>query len=148
MVIKSSAFKNNETIPSKYTCEGDDINPLLEVSGLPENTKSLTLVVDDPDAPAGNWNHWLVWNINSKTQYIYEDSVPAGAVEGTTSFGRVGYGGPCPPKGDSPHRYFFKVYALDKELDLEEGASREDLLSAMEGSVLEQVEIVGKYQRK
>lgn len=148
IVLKSSAFKNNEFIPAKYTCEGENINPLIEILNAPSETKSLVLIMDDPDAPAGTWDHWIMWNIDPKTHYIPEDSVPQGAVLGTTSFGRTGYGGPCPPKGDKPHRYMFKVYALDALLDLPEGASKSELLSAMEGHVIDEGLLVGLYGRK
>lgn len=148
MEIKSSAFKNNENIPSKYTCDGEDINPLLEILGVPEEAKSLVLIVDDPDAPGGIWNHWTLWNIDPRTQYIYEDSVPGNALEGKTSFGRVGWGGPCPPKGDKPHRYIFTVYALDTELDLPKGAEKEELEEAMKGHIIDKASIIGLYGRK
>lgn len=148
MEIKSSAFKNNENIPSKYTCDGEDINPLLEILGVPEEAKSLVLIVDDPDAPGGIWNHWTLWNIDPRTQYIYEDSVPGNALEGKTSFGRVGWGGPCPPKGDKPHRYIFTVYALDTELNLPEGAEKEELEEAMKGHIIDKASIIGLYGRK
>ncbi len=148
LVIKSSAFKNNEFIPAKYTCEGENVNPLLEILNVPPETKSLVLIMDDPDAPSGTWDHWIMWNIDPKTHYIPEDSVPAGAVEGTTSFGRLGYGGPCPPRGDKPHRYMFKVYALDTVLDLKEGAVKAELEKAMAGHILDQTTLIGLYQRK
>ena len=145
MKIASSAFENNAQIPSKYTCDAENINPPLEISEIPEGTVSLALLVDDPDAPAGDWVHWLVWNIPPSTESIAEGSAPQG-VEGTTDFGKTEWGGPCPPSGT--HRYFFKLYALDTELDLPETAKKVDLLNAMDGHVLEQVEIVGLYQRQ
>ncbi len=145
--IKTSAFKNGKPVPAKYTCEGEDINPLIEIQNKPAGTKSLALIVEDPDAPGGTWVHWLVWNIDPKTQYIHEDSLPAGAVEGTTSFGKIGYGGPCPPRGDKPHRYFFRAYALDRELDLPSGADKNALLQAMDGHIIGETEIYGTYAR-
>jgi Raf kinase inhibitor-like YbhB/YbcL family protein len=148
LVLKTSAFKEGGTIPKKHTCDGDDVNPMLEIKNVPEGTKSLALIVDDPDATRGApWDHWIVWNIPPKTQYILEDSVPAGAVQGTTSFGYKKYGGPCPPKGSKPHRYMFKLYALDTELDLPEGATKAELEKAMEGHILDQTVLVGLYQR-
>lgn len=108
----------------------------------------MVLIMDDPDAPAGTWDHWIMWNIEPKTHYIEEGSLPAGAVLGTTSFGRTGYGGPCPPRGDKPHRYMFKAYALDNVLDLDEGVSKSELLKAMEGHVLDEGLLIGLYARK
>jgi Raf kinase inhibitor-like YbhB/YbcL family protein len=149
IVVKSSAFKEGGTIPEKHTCDGENVNPLLEILGAPEGTKTLALIMDDPDATSGGvWVHWLIWNIEPKTQYIHEDNLPAGAVLGTTSFGKIGYGGPCPPRGNEPHRYMFKVYALDSVLDLAEGAKKEELLQAMEGHVLDEGVLIGLYARK
>lgn len=139
-------FSNNRTIPVKYTCDGEDVSPGIEVSEIPSGTASLAIVVEDPDAPSGTWVHWLVWNIPVSEDFvrIEEDSVPG--VLGINDFGKLEYGGPCPPSGI--HRYFFKVYALDSELDLEEGSSKEDLESAIEGHLLGDVEVIGKYCRK
>lgn len=149
LTIKSSAFKNNEEIPSKYTCDGENVNPLLEILNVPKEAKSLALVMDDPDATGGlTWDHWLVWNINTQTNYIEEDNLPQGAIEGKTSFGKTGYGGPCPPKGSKPHRYMFKVYALDIRLGLMEGEGKTELTKAMEGHVLAQGTLIGLYQRQ
>lgn len=146
MIIVSSAFGNNGNIPKKFTCDGGDINPELRIENVPEGAKSLVLIVDDPDAPGGTFTHWIVWNINPKISIIKEESVPPGAVEGITDFGRIGYGGPCPPPG-KPHRYYFKVYALDSLIDLSEGASRSELEEKIKGHVLATAEIVGIYQR-
>ncbi len=147
--LKSSAFKPGGEIPSKYTCDGENINPLVEILGIPEGTKGLAFVVDDPDATSGGvWDHWLLWNIDPKTHYVPEDSVPAGAVQGKTSFGKEKYGGPCPPRGDKAHRYRFKVYALDALLDLSEGASKNELEEAMRDHILDEAELVGFYARK
>lgn len=143
--ITSSAFLSNETIPARYTCDGEDINPPLSFGGIPEKAKSLALIVDDPDAPVGNWNHWIFWNVNPEITEITEDSIPSGAVLGTNSFGRLTYGGPCPPPGT--HRYFFKLYALDSRLDLSEGSKKDDLEKATEGHILEKAELMGKYER-
>ena len=148
MELKTTAFKNNEVISSKYTCDGDDVNPLIEIVNIPEGTGSLVLIIDDPDAPNGTWDHWILWNIHPKTHYIPEDSVPAGAKIGKTSFKKPGYGGPCPPIGDKPHRYFFKAYALDVMLELPEDAGKKELEEAMKGHTLDKAELVGMYQRK
>lgn len=145
MKIQSPAFEQNQPIPAKYTCDGENISPPLVISEVPEGTESLVLICDDPDAPAGTWVHWTLWNIPPHTKEIPENSAPAGASEGTTSFGNTGYGGPCPPSGT--HRYFFKLYALDKTLDLPPAASPEQLQEAMEGHILESAELVGLYQR-
>src|SRR5438876_9788033 len=121
MKISSSAFQEGGNIPSKFTCDGTDANPPLRFEGAPAETKSLVLIVDDPDAPSGLFTHWLIWNISSQTTTIAEGSTPKG-VQGTNDFGKSGYGGPCPPSGT--HRYYFKIFALDRELDLPFGAKR------------------------
>lgn len=146
MNISSLAFTDHEMMPAKYTCDGQNINPPLAISNIPEGAKSLALIVDDPDAPAGTWIHWLVWDIDPHTFDIAEDSVPEDAVEGITTYRRPGYGGPCPPSGT--HRYFFKVYALDVVLDLPASSEKADLESAMTGHILANAEIVGLYSRQ
>lgn len=146
MIIISPSFKNNDNIPKKFTCDGGDINPELHIENVPEEAQSLALIVDDPDAPGGTFTHWIVWNISPRTSIIKEESVPPGAVEGMTDFGRSGYGGPCPPPG-KPHRYYFKIYALNSLIDLPPGATREKLEKKMEGRILAKAEIVGIYQR-
>jgi Raf kinase inhibitor-like YbhB/YbcL family protein len=149
LILKSSAFKEGETIPAKNTCDGDNVNPLLEIRNIPENAKSLALIVDDPDATGGVvWVHWLVWNIEPKTQYVSEDNIPFGAVQGTTSFNKQKYSGPCPPRGNAPHRYMFKAYALDIVLDLPAGSSKSDLEKAMGGHILDETVLMGRYGRK
>ncbi|MDI6820818.1 MAG: YbhB/YbcL family Raf kinase inhibitor-like protein [Patescibacteria group bacterium] len=149
LLLKSSSFKQNETIPSKHTCDGDNVNPLLEIRNAPPETKSLVLIVDDPDATHGGvWDHWLVWNITPKTQYIDEDTVPAHAIQGKNSFGNQKYGGPCPPKGTGSHRYMFKLFALDTELDLKEGSTKTELEKAITGHILDQTVLTGLYSRK
>jgi len=149
LVIKSSAFKNNDFIPARHTCDGDNVNPFIEILNAPAGTKSIALIMDDPDATGGvTWDHWILWNMEPKTHYIPEDSIPGNAILGTTSFGKTGYGGPCPPKGSKPHRYMFKVYALDSVLALNEGASKSELLKAMEGHVLDDGLLIGLYGRK
>lgn len=145
MKITSKAFANNGFIPRKYTCDGQDINPPLTIKEIPANTKSLVLIVDDPDAPMGVWTHWLVWNIDPKTTEIKEGIVPQGAVLGKNDFGKPDYGGPCPPRGT--HRYFFKVFALDVVLNLPSGASRSQLEKAMENHIVGQGQLMGKYSR-
>ncbi|OGH10265.1 MAG: phosphatidylethanolamine-binding protein [Candidatus Levybacteria bacterium RBG_16_35_6] len=146
MEIKSSAFENNGEIPSKYACDGDEVNPPLTFSNVSENAKSLTLIVDDPDAPGGTFIHWVLFNIDPKTTEIKENSLPVDSIQGLNSGGRVNYVGPCPPSGT--HRYFFKLYALDIALDLSDKVSREVLRTAMENHVIEKTELVGSYSRK
>jgi len=146
MIIRSPSFQNNGLIPLKYTCDGEDINPPLEIGGVPESAKSLALIVDDPDAPMGTWVHWVVWNISPETKQIEEGMVPEGVMEGMTDFGRAGYGGPCPPSGT--HRYFFKLYALDTELNLDNSATKEDVEEAMKGHILDSAVLIGLYKRK
>jgi len=148
MILTSSAFKNNESIPRKHTCDGGDINPELLIQYVPEGTESLALIVDDPDAPNGTFVHWLVFNVASKTTSVKEESVPAGSIEGMTSFGKIGYGGPCPPQG-KPHRYFFKLYALDVPRLPEFGTlpNKATLEAAMKGHIIESAELIGLYKR-
>jgi len=146
MEISSAAFEKNSLIPSKYTCEGQERNPPLEFKDVPEDTKSLVLIVDDPDAPMKTWVHWTIWNIDAKTTQILQNSCPKGAVEGITSFGRTGYGGPCPPSGT--HRYFFKLFALDKMLDLSPNSHARDIESTIEGHIIRKAELIGLYKKK
>ena len=143
IVIKSSAFENGGVIPEKYTCKGVNVNPLLEIYHVPPNTQSLVLIVDDPEAPLQTFNHWTVFNINSKTTMIPENSLPAGALLGQNSFGKGNYEGPCPIKGT--HNYEFKVYALNKVLSEGAGISRVQLLNAMEGHILDRGVLVGIF---
>ena len=145
MKITSSAFQEGGNIPPKFTCDGSDTSPPLQITGVPSEAKSLVLIVDDPDAPGGLFTHWLVWNIAPQTNSIAEGSAPKG-VHGTNDFGKSGYGGPCPPPGT--HRYSFKVFALDRELDLRSGAKRGQVDAAMKGHVIAQGELVGRYSRK
>lgn len=146
MKITSSAFEHNSSIPSKYTCDGENINPGFQIEDAPENAKSLVLIVDDPDATrSSTWLHWTVWNINPQTKEIAENSAPIGAVEGNTDFEKPGWGGPCPPS--KTHRYFFKLFALDAVLDLPAAASLSELQKAMEGHILSQAELIGLYSR-
>ena len=144
MNLTSPAFQNNGMIPSKYTCDGEDVNPPLEISGVPSNAKSLLLIVDDPDAPMATWNHWIVWNIPIVSK-IEENSVPNRAILGINDFDKHMYGGPCPPSGT--HRYMFKLYALDTTLSLDSNSEKNDVLKAMEGHILEQTVLVGLYKK-
>lgn len=145
MKLTSSAFENGNDIPSKYTCDGGDLIPPLNISEVPENTKSLALIIDDPDAPVGLWVHFILWNIDPMTSEIAENIVPTGSISGINSWGKTGYGGPCPPSGT--HRYFFKLYALDTTLDLSSTIDKAGLKKAMEGHILDQAELLGKYSR-
>jgi Raf kinase inhibitor-like YbhB/YbcL family protein len=143
MKLSSPAFEHNQGIPSEYTCNGSDTSPKLNIEDVPENTKSLVLINDDPDAPVGNWDHWIVFNMPPDVK-IEKGSEPQG-VGGKNSWGRTGYGGPCPPSGT--HRYFFKLYALDTELSLEEGASKADIEQAMQDHIIEKTELIGTYKK-
>jgi Raf kinase inhibitor-like YbhB/YbcL family protein len=145
MKITSSAFQEGAEIPSKFTCDGADTSPPLQIADIPSEAKSLALIVDDPDAPSGLFTHWLVWNIPPQTGSVREGSAPKGA-QGANDFGKSGYGGPCPPSGT--HRYYFKVFALDRELDLPSGAKRGQLDAAMKGHVVAQGELIGRYSRQ
>lgn len=140
--LMSPVFEDGEVIPEKYTCEGEDKNPPLKIAEIPEGTKTLALIVDDPDAPVGTFVHWVVWNIEPAEE-IKEDSVPG--QQGENNFGKVQYGGPCPPSGE--HRYFFKLYALDAELELPQGSTKDDLKRAMEKHIIEQATLMGRFSR-
>ena len=144
--LSSPAFGHSENIPAKYTCDGPNVNPPLTIENIPLETKSLALIVDDPDAPAGTWVHWVVWNISPATREIKEHFLPSGAQEGMTDSRKRGYGGPCPPKGR--HRYFFKLYALDRLLTDLHRPSKAKLESAMSGHVLAEATLMGTYQRR
>jgi Raf kinase inhibitor-like YbhB/YbcL family protein len=144
MKIESPAFAAQQKIPKKYTCEGEDHSPPLTFSGVPAQAKSLALIVDDPDAKHGTFDHWIAWNLPPTTNVLAEGAfVPR---QGINGFGQKHYRGPCPPPG-APHRYFFKLYALDALLTLPESSSKEDLEKAMEGHILMRAELVGLYQR-
>ena len=152
MKLSSPAFAHNEKIPSKYTCDGANVNPELHISGVPANAKSLALIFDDPDIPdfvrekfkVSAWDHWVVFNMPTTTTTIKENSQPSGVAGKNTSAG-LGYQGPCPP--DKEHRYFFKLYALDTTLPLKQGATKSDVEKAMQGHIVAQAELVGKYER-
>jgi len=142
MRLTSTKFNHNGFIPKKFTCEGEDINPALIIEEIPAGAKSLALIVDDPDAPMGTWVHWVVYNMPVISR-IDEDSIPG--EQGINNFGRKDYGGPCPPSGT--HRYFFKIYALDAELNLKAGLNKHGLEKAMQGRILQKVELVGLYKK-
>jgi Raf kinase inhibitor-like YbhB/YbcL family protein len=142
--VSSSAFENEGNIPSEFTCDGQNISPPLSITNVPKGAKTLSLIMDDPDAPMGNFTHWIVWNIpSSKTQFAKGEKFDF--PQGRTGFGLTAYGGPCPPSGT--HRYFIKIYALDAELDLAEGSSVTDLQKAMVGHVITESTLMGKYSR-
>ncbi len=144
--ITSSSFKAGGDIPAKFTCDGTNVSPALQIGGVPNEAKSLVLIVDDPDAPRGLFTHWIIWNIDPKTTRVAENSAPAAGVQGTNDFGKRNYGGPCPPSGT--HRYFFKIFALDTKLELKPNARRAELDAAMRGHVLAQGELMGRYSHK
>lgn len=143
--ITSPVFEDKGYIPARYTCNSRNINPPLRFIGIPKNAKSLALIVDDPDAPAGTWSHWVVWNIPIVSR-IEENSVPKGAVQGVNDFKKNNYSGPCPPSGT--HRYSFRLYALDTILDLNESAAKNDIEEAMLGHIIEKSELTGLYTKK
>lgn len=149
--ITSDAFDEGESIPTRYTCDGADVSPPVRWTVVPEKTRSLALIADDPDAPAGTWVHWVIYGISPDRQELPEDVPPShevmgGARQGENDFRNPGYGGPCPPP-DGAHRYFFKLYALDGDPGLEAGATKPELLDAMEGHVLAEARVMGRYRR-
>jgi len=143
--VTSSAFHEGGNVPSKFTCDVSDTSPPLQIAGIPSNAKTLVLIADDPDAPGGLFTHWLVWNIPPQTILIAEGSAPKG-VQGVNDFGKSGYRGPCPPSGT--HRYSFKIFALDRELELRSGAKRSEVDAAMKGHVIAHGELTGRYAKK
>ena len=145
MKLTSPDFMHNGNIPPEFTCDGSDVSPTLIIGDVPKNSKSLALVMDDPDAPIGTFVHWVVWNMPPDTKEVRKGSEPKGA-QGKTGFGNAGYGGPCPPFGT--HRYFFKLYALDAELSLPKGSLKKELENAMEGHIIAKAELVGNYRRR
>jgi Raf kinase inhibitor-like YbhB/YbcL family protein len=149
--LTSTAFREGETIPKPYTGDGKDQSPPLRLGDPPAGTKSYVLIADDPDAPRGTWVHWVLFNLPAETRELKEGvpaekTLPSGAKQGTNDFKKIGYGGPSPPPG-KPHRYFFKLYALDTFLDLEPGATKEQVLGAAKGHVLAEGQLMGKYGR-
>ena len=148
--IKSPAFVPGGKIPGKYTCDGMDISPPLAWTSGPEGTKTFALICDDPDAPVGTWVHWVLFNLPADIIELRENVPPereleSGAKQGMNDFRKIGYGGPCPPGGI--HRYYFKLYALDTEINLEAGATKSELLKAMEGHILAEGQLMGRYER-
>ncbi len=146
MKLESAAFKQNEFIPAQYTCDGADQAPQLKIFDVPETAKTLALIMDDPDAPVKTWVHWTAWNIPAQETLVIDSDLPQDTVQGVTSFGSVGYGGPCPPSGT--HRYFFKAFALDVELDLSPDTTADDLEHAMEGHIIDKCGLVGVYSHQ
>ncbi|MGB3492873.1 MAG: YbhB/YbcL family Raf kinase inhibitor-like protein [Elainellaceae cyanobacterium] len=150
MQLQSSAFDPEETIPQTYTCDGQDLSPPLSWDAPPEGTQSLALIADDPDAPSGTFVHWIIFNLAADVRSLPEavppdNTLPSGGIQGKNGFGNIGFGGPCPPSGT--HRYFFKLYALDTELDLGSGASKPDVVKAIDGHILGHAELMGTYSR-
>jgi len=146
MEIKSSAFKNQENIPTQFTCQGQDISPALNFKNIPDKANSLALIVDDPDAPGQTFVHWILWNIPADKTKLEQGFNPQQALQGKNDFGKLEYGGPCPPSGK--HCYRFKLYALDSKLVLKQGASKKDLENATQGKVLKKAQLIGFYQKK
>lgn len=146
--VGSSAFTNGGAIPGEFTCDGDDVNPPLEIVGIPDGTESLVIIVDDPDAPVGTWDHWVEFDISSGpgSFQVARDTGPLGT-QGINSWNLEGYRGPCPPEGDDPHTYHFRIHALDGPLDLPDGVDGETVQTAMEGRVVASVELTGTYSR-
>lgn len=149
--VTSPAFEDGAKIPPKYTADGANVSPPLNWQEIPEGAQSIVIIADDPDAPMGTWVHWLIWNIPAGEAGIREnvpsaEALANGAVQGTTSFNRVGYGGPAPPSGT--HRYYFKVYAIDKQLDLAPEARKADVEKAMQGHILAQGQMMGRYSKR
>ena len=148
--LTSAAFKESQTIPRAYTCDGANVSPPLEWSGVPKTAKTIAIICDDPDAPAGTWVHWVLFNLPADKIGLVEntpttENLSGGGMQGTNDFKKIGYGGPCPPSGT--HRYFFKLYAFDGELPLKAGATKADLLKAMEGHIIGQGQLMGTYSR-
>ncbi len=149
--IASSDFQAGKAIPQDYTCSGKDVSPALSWDNPPSGTLAFALICDDPDAPGGTWVHWVIYNIPASAKGLPRSvktakELPDGSLQGKNDFGKIGYGGPCPPKG-RPHRYFFTVYALSRKLPLAAGAAKKDVLVAMQGSILGKAELVGTYGR-
>ena len=148
--LSSTAFKDGEAIPSQYTCDGVNVSPPLEWSGVPKSAKTVAIIADDPDAPAGTWVHWVLYNLPGENIGMVEnlpatDNLKAGGFQGKNDFEKIGYGGPCPPSGT--HRYFFKIYALDIDLPLKAGATKVEVDKAMAGHVVAQGQLMGTYRR-
>jgi Raf kinase inhibitor-like YbhB/YbcL family protein len=149
--ITSPDFSDGEVIPKRFTCDAQDVSPKLEWKGPPANTESFALIMDDPDAPAGTWVHWVLYDVPADARELPErlpmqEQLASGARQGRNDFGKTGYGGPCPPPG-KPHRYFFKLYALDTKLNLKPGVTKVDLEQTMKSHIVAQAELIGKYGR-
>jgi len=149
--MSSAAFSSGEAIPKKFTCDGPDVSPQLKWNDPPAKTQSMALIMDDPDAPGSTWVHWVLYDLPANTRELPEgvakqEQLSSGARQGRNDFEKTGYGGPCPPPG-KPHRYFFKLYALDNKLNLKSGATKAELERAMKSHVLGQAELIGKYGR-
>jgi len=144
--LTSPDFSNGGFIPSEYTCDGKNINPQLLIKNVPKGTKSLVLIIEDPDAPSGVWIHWLLWNIKPTVKIIKHGEAPSGAVSGINDFGNHGYGGPCPPWGT--HRYLFKLFALDTILNIKTDAKKQDIENAMKSHIISHAELIGLYKKK
>lgn len=147
MELTSPEFNDGDPIPRTYTCDGEDASPPLRWSDVPDNTATLALTCEDPDAPGGTFVHWVLWGVDPTPDDLAEGETPAGAVQGRNGFGKSGYGGPCPPPGHGTHHYHFTLYALSEAISLGEGASIDELRGAMEGKVLAHAELVGTYER-
>jgi len=148
--ITATAFRDGSSIPKRFTCDGPDVSPALSWGDPPAGTKSLAIIADDPDAPAGTWVHWVLYDLPADTRKLPEGvakdrELPNGALQGRNDFGKIGYNGPCPPRG-SEHRYFFKLYALDSRTGLKAGATKSELERTMKGHILSQAQLVGKFQ--
>jgi hypothetical protein len=153
MKISSTDFTDQGSIPPNFTCEGANISPALSWTEIPKAAKSLVLAVDDPDAPIGTWVHWIAYNIPIDAKGLPAgvptlESLPHGALQGRNSFRKIGYGGPCPPPGHGAHRYFFRLYALDKILDIRPGSNRKELDDAMKGHIVSRAELMGRFERQ
>ncbi|OGC96133.1 MAG: phosphatidylethanolamine-binding protein [candidate division Zixibacteria bacterium RBG_16_53_22] len=151
MELKSSAFAAGEAIPAKHSCDGSNLSPQLSWHNIPDSAKELVLICDDPDAPGGTWVHWVLYDLSADSGGLPEDIAKKGTVgglkQGKNDFGKIGYGGPCPPRG-SAHRYFFRLYAIDKQLDLQPGATKPEVMKAIDGHILARGELIGLYKRR
>ncbi len=145
MKISSPDFEENGQIPAQFSCNGENVSPVLKIEGVSAQTKSFVLILDDPDAPSNNFTHWIIWNIPPDTSELNSSALPSGVIEGVNGSGKPGYIGPCPPSGT--HRYIFHLYALNQVLNLKEKSSRDDLEDAMEGKILEETTLTGLYQQ-
>ena len=146
MKLSSPDFSEGEIIPERFTCDGKDVSPTLKINGVPKEAKSLVLIVNDPDAPGGNFTHWLMWNVVPDVTEIVANRAPSEAVQGVNDFGKSKYSGPCPPPG--MHRYYFKLYALDTTLDLPPTSKRKAVDSAIKGHIIAEATLIGRYARK